>query len=196
MQQIPYPDALIPLEPEKHLISWGVNAEFTEYTNDGKLVRDVQYSTLYPGHSVGGRGVESSRVYKQPWRGSPLWPPSVVTNREGTLWMSWNGATEIDRWSVYGAETRDALGDQGGRPRGNKHSVSSMDLLEPLTTVHRTGFETQIDLGDYWPQYVKVAALDADGSIIGYSDTVWMGNSLSLRYKDTLSYIALGGLLV
>lgn len=196
MQQIPHPEGSVSSEAEQYLISWGVNAEITEYTYDGELVRDIQYSTLYPGHSVGGRGVQSSRVYKQFWRGFPLWPPSVVANKEGTLWVSWNGATEVYQWTVYGADAQDILGDEKGQPQPDDDFVHTMYPLEPLITVYRRGFETKIYLGHYWPPFVKVAALDADGVIIGVSDTVWIGSVLNLRYKDIVSYVALASLLI
>ncbi|KAK5166311.1 uncharacterized protein LTR77_008572 [Saxophila tyrrhenica] len=197
MHPLPYPDGPTKAETKHYLVSWGVNAEFTEHTSDGRLIRDVQYSPLYSGHSVGGIGVQSSRVYKQSWVGKPLWPPSIAFDRNGTLWVSWNGATEVKEWVVFGSDTAAAFPETEGSSReGSEQVVEFMYPLEPLVRVARAGFETKIELGHERPAYVKVFAHDVNGQVIGYTGTLWLGHEMHLRYKDTLSYIALSGLLV
>jgi hypothetical protein len=67
-----------------------------------------------------------------------------------TLYMSWNGATNVASWRVLG----------GGSP-------SSM---QTLTTVHRTSFETSATAPKQ--PYAEVQALDSSGHVIGTSAVV------------------------
>lgn len=195
MHPVPYPHDHISTDLQQYLVSWGVNAEFSEHTCDGILIRNVQYSTLYPGHSVGGQGVASSRVYKQSWKGEPLWPPTGVSDGNGRLWVSWNGATEVNMWAVYGADTEEILGSAAGSSRAQDGPIE-VPPFEPWYKVKRGGFETSIDLGQSRPAFAKVVALNQASEVIGCTKTVWMGNDVSLRYKNSISYIMLGRLLV
>jgi hypothetical protein len=81
------------------------------------------------------------------WQATPAAPPDVAVNGR-QLTMSWNGATEIDRWRIEaGPTTRD---------------------LDTLQTVDRTGFETHtaLDTADANAVY-RVSALDAHGHVLG-----------------------------
>jgi hypothetical protein len=69
----------------------------------------------------------SYRAFRFPWQGLPTWPATLVLQRAGgsmRLTMSWNGATEIASYRVYG---------------GNTSSPSSF-----LATVPKSGFESSI----------------------------------------------------
>ena len=67
-----------------------------------------------------------------------------------SLYASWNGATEVDRWRVMAG------------PPGS---------MAPLTTVPWRGFETRIDIAA-GAGSVKVQALDDDGKRLATSATV------------------------
>jgi hypothetical protein len=62
--------------------------------------------------------------------------------------VSWNGATEVDRWRLL----------TGAAPRA----------LTPAATVTRTGFETEI-AARAAGRYFSVQALDRSGAVIGAS---------------------------
>ena len=68
-----------------------------------------------------------------------------------TLYASWNGATEVENWEVLAGPT--------------------VDALEPVGSVPRTGFETAIAVrtGD---ALVGVRALDGSGEALGTSKIV------------------------
>jgi hypothetical protein len=119
-----------------------------------------------------------------------------VANSNGTLWVSWNGATEVRDWAVYGADTEDALGDREGRPQQQKALINGLHSLKPLVGKRRDGFETKIELRGEKPAYVKVAALDKRGELVGCTETIWIGSHLDLWYKDQVSFLTLSSLLV
>ena len=79
--------------PNGHaLIGWGTVPMFTEFDNDGNIVMDVQ---IGPWDS----DVTSYRVYKSTWVAQPPWNPAVALV-DGSLYVSWNGATEVVTWSL------------------------------------------------------------------------------------------------
>jgi hypothetical protein len=90
-----------------------------------------------------------------PWVGRPQTAPSVAaeTRQDGgtTVYVSWNGATEVARWQVLAGDSAAGLAVAGTAPR--------------------RGFETQIRLPDLAPA-VQVRALDASGQVLGQSGVV------------------------
>ena len=182
------------------LLGWGVHQEFGEYTNQGDLVRDVQYSPLKPGHSfVGGGSVSSYRVFKQSWHGYPTWPPSLAVGNDSKIWVSWNGATEVRIWAVYACNTEASLGLEEGSWKAPEAALVG---LKPLTTVRRQGFETGIVIGAWASAFVKVAALDGEGNVIGVTQTTrirsdcWSAVGWGCVLQDAVSFVCLIRLLI
>jgi hypothetical protein len=70
---------------------------------------------------------------------------------EVSLYVSWNGATEVESWEVLAG--------------------SDPDQLEPLGSVPRNGFETALSARTTEP-YVAVRAQDSSGQILGTSEPV------------------------
>ena len=187
------------------LVGWGVSPEFSEYTNEGTLVRDVQYSPIIPERLFGGAGSTSSyRVFKQSWHGYPTWPPSIATNNS-LVWVSWNGATEMHSWAVYYSASEDSLGPAQGSSNSSENVLVDM---QSANIVRRQGFETEIELGMEImfglevTAFVKVAALNSEGRILGTTDTVRIRpNPLSIDrkgclFEETISLLCLIRLLV
>ena len=178
--------------PESFLIGWGVSTEFSEHTLAGEVIRDVQYSRLDPMHSFGGTGsVGSYRVFKQSWQGYPTWPPEVAMSEDGSFWVSWNGATQVRSWAVYGSQRAEVLGSQAGSWDKEDQGLNG---LSPIKVVKRQGFETEIRYGAALAEWVKVAALDEEGNVIGTTRTLKTGHSpsrLACWYQKTLSFTCL-----
>ncbi|KAJ6496245.1 ASST-domain-containing protein, partial [Mycena sanguinolenta] len=78
--------------------------------------------------------------------GSPTQPPSVALV-DGDVFVSWNGATNVAAWTLF-----------TGQEPGN--------VTQKVTTVQKTGFETQIN-GAGSNAFIAVAALGADGRTLG-----------------------------
>jgi len=127
------------------LIGWGTAGSFSEVAPEGTLRFDARFT---------GSGI-TYRAFRKEWVGTPATRPVAVvaTDAHGaaTLSVSWNGATEVDRWKVR----------QGARA----------GTLLPVATVPRDGFETTIPL-PLASGFVAVAALDAHGKVLGTSPTV------------------------
>lgn len=118
----------------------------TEFAADGARRAELD---LGPGH-------DSYRAFRYPWQGLPADPPALVAKRRAstgkvTLYVSWNGATEVAHWRV-------SVG-----PRATD--------LRPVGVARRRGFETAIALRTA-EGYAKVTAHDAAGRRLAASKAV------------------------
>ena len=98
--------------------------------------------------------MRSYRSFRFPWTGHPVTKPAVAARRSRhgtTVYVSWNGATEVKTWHVF-------AGLDG------QHLSSAAEA-------RKAGFETAIRLGSR-PRAVRVAALDARGRVLRSSAVV------------------------
>lgn len=132
--------------PGAHVfVGWGLLAGFTEFGADGTALLDGR---------LAGTDAQSYRAFRSAWTATPAEPPAIALERQAagmTLFVTWNGATEVAHWLVLG----------GARPTG----------LAPMGKAAKAGFETVIDVPGH-AAYVAVAALDVHGRSIGRSATV------------------------
>jgi arylsulfotransferase ASST len=124
-------------------IGWGQPPNFSEFNSRGSMLFDAQF---YGANS-------SYRAWRMRWSGRPPTSPAVAASNRGsgtTVWVSWNGATDVYRWRVLGGSRASAL-----------HSLGS---------VSKGGFETGISVRRQ--QYVAVQGLDFRGRVLGQSVAV------------------------
>ncbi|HLJ01838.1 MAG TPA: arylsulfotransferase family protein [Solirubrobacteraceae bacterium] len=118
-------------------VGWGQNPYFTEYDKSGRLILSGQMND----------GNSSYRAYRFQWNAVPWNLPAVSAHTQGrrtTVWVSWNGATGVSSWRVYGG--------------------ASPGAMHWLTRVSKRTFETAINVpAEAW---VQVQALDSSGKVI------------------------------
>ncbi|KAH7237463.1 ASST-domain-containing protein [Fusarium redolens] len=125
------------LDNGNFLVGWGANPGITEHTSNGTVVMDIQRGVI-PHVTDGDPDLDMSvyRAWKMEWIGRPPWGPSIASALPGneatnaTIYVSWNGDTQVDRWEVYVGED-------------DKNATSSPRLLANSS---RFGFETEIIL--------------------------------------------------
>ena len=126
-------------------IGWGSEPYFSEFSHEGELLFDARFT---PEH-------ETYRAFRFPWVGRPVDRPAVAVEQgpddEVTVYVSWNGATEIDSWQVL----------TGPGP----------DQLEPVGSALRDGFETAIAVRTADP-YIGVQAKDRSGRVLRVSKAI------------------------
>jgi hypothetical protein len=75
-------------------VGWGRALAISEFSHKGELLFDA--SLL--------RKNKSYRAFRFPWSGRPLDRPACVAERaseeELRVYVSWNGATEVESWEV------------------------------------------------------------------------------------------------
>jgi hypothetical protein len=103
-----------------------------EFGPSGDILSTIQFGDAEPreggGFNPAAKPTLSYRGFKQPCFGCPKTKPAVAVevcgNDTTTVYVSWNGATEVEAWAVYGG-------------------ASSSDV-EYITTVPKSGFETVV----------------------------------------------------
>jgi hypothetical protein len=125
-------------------LGWGQEPYFSEVGPDGAQ----RFDAHFPVHE------QSYRSFRLAWSGTPSRPPAFVFRpagaNAGTVYASWNGATQVAAWRLLAG--------------------SSAKSLKPLLSTPRTGFETAIALpGGTIGPYLAVQGLDASGGVLGTS---------------------------
>ncbi|MEO3754165.1 arylsulfotransferase family protein [Streptomyces sp. B6B3] len=130
------------LDNGNFLVSYGNTGQFEEY-RDGQRVFTGRFD----------QGYVTYRTERAEWEATPSVPPDVVVDQSAddgssSVYVSWNGATEVERWRI-----------EAGPSRGE---------LTELATVDKTGFETaaRVAAPDDDTVY-RVTALDASGEPLG-----------------------------
>jgi Arylsulfotransferase (ASST) len=119
--------------PDGHfLVGWGHQPYVTEFDARGRTHFDLRF----------GQGSDSYRAFRFRWVGQPLDRPAVVV-KGSTVYVSWNGATEVAAWRFVGSRTR----------------------------IPKTGFETAIALPAHTGR-AEIEAVDARGHVLGTSPSV------------------------
>ena len=130
------------------LVGWGNLPYFSEFAADGTLLLDGQFPV----------GDQSYRAFTGDWTGHPDEAPALAArvNPAGgsIVYASWNGATELDSWTVLAGSTATSLRQVGSQ----EHS----------------GFETAVTVASTGP-YFAVTAHDVNGRVLGQSPTVPLG---------------------
>ena len=130
-------------------ICWVKASGLSEHTPDGRVLMEAAFKLDH---------ADTYRGYKFPWVGRPSAPPDIqaltvqsgkVTNT--TVHVSWNGATEVKTWKVYGTNSTD-------------------DSERLVASAARQGFETRLSFSGYAGS-VYAEAIDVDGNVLGRSGT-------------------------
>ncbi len=126
-------------------IGWGSQPYFSEFAPDGTLLMDGQLPL----------NVQSYRAFTYDWTGKPSEPPQAAVRADSAggfiVYMSWNGATEVQRWMVLAG------------------TVASR--LEPVGSQDWADFETAIAVNSTGPKFCAVA-LDSSGKELGRSNVI------------------------
>ncbi len=133
------------LEGGHTFIGWGNRGWFSEVGPTGQALLNGR---------LAGDTTLSYRAFRSPWTAKPPEPPDIAVeaaSQTTTVYASWNGATEVDRWAVLGGAAKNSLSVLGVAPKA--------------------GFETQITVPGR-PAHVAIAALDAASNELGRSGTL------------------------
>jgi Arylsulfotransferase (ASST) len=126
-------------------VGWGTQPYFTEFASDGTQLMFGQLPL----------GTRSYRAFLVDFVGAPADKPTIVAKAYAAggyqIYVSWNGATEIDSWRI----------DAGPSARS----------LKPVGTSPWTGFETTIVVDAVGPSFQAVA-FDSHGNELGSSAVV------------------------
>ncbi|OAP60095.1 hypothetical protein AYL99_05097 [Fonsecaea erecta] len=156
----------IQLLPEsgRALVGWGYVPAYTEFDTQGEVLCDVH---IAPSIFWGLGWVKSYRTFRtSSWVGKPTTPPDLYLRpRDERAYVSWNGATEVHTWVLQGrAETETEI------RRGLNGTED--DSYHDLAHIRKEKFETSFQLQADMARYLRVAALDRQGHVLGYTNVV------------------------
>jgi len=125
-------------------LGWGQVPDFSEFSPSGGLLFDAHFPPR----------TQSYRSFRFVWTGTPAHPPTYVfvpgRSASGTVYASWNGATQVASWRVLA----------GRSPRS----------LSSVAQAARGGFETAIVLpAGTAGRFMRVQALDVGGGVLATS---------------------------
>ncbi|KAH0837053.1 hypothetical protein AYO21_04518 [Fonsecaea monophora] len=171
---------------DQALVGWGYVPAFTEFDVHGKVLCDVH---IAPSIFWGFGWVKSYRAFRSSsWVGMPSTPPSVYLRpRDKRVYVSWNGATEVDIWVLQGRVEVETEIQAGVNATGD-------DTFQDLTYVRKEKFETSFPVKADMPRYLRVAAVDRQGHVLGYTEVVdrRVGNAPSdVAYHFVISTCAI-----
>jgi hypothetical protein len=124
----------------------------TEISPDNQVIFELAFDQAYV----------SYRAFRFPWQGLPTTLPALAYKADSTgltLGYSWNGATDVAAYQVYGG--------------------ASLQKLKPIDKQTRTGFETQSHLANLAGNecYFQVAPLDQNGKEMARSAVISTNNA-------------------
>lgn len=148
------------------VIGWGSTSDpgITEVKPNGDKAFELAYVAPYV----------SYRAFRFPWEGFPSWPPTLVLQTETpttTLFYSWNGATNITHYRIYGGKTNEP------------------DTL--IANQVKGGFENSYDITGLLDEmcYFRVMPIDTQARTTQYSNVVFAENSVCANNTNYLPLI-------
>jgi hypothetical protein len=153
------------------LVGFGNSPTYVEYKPSGEVLCSAHFAPHLAFELVDFGLVKSYRIFKKQWKGRPNTQPDVKA-KDGRVYVSWNGATEVAGWRVERAAN--------GLDAENDEFVSIKD-------VKRSGFETTIDLKKEELGHIRVVALDAANSVMARSVAIKAHPASSVRFSLLVS---------
>lgn len=130
--------SLMPLDNGNYFMGYGIRPVMKEYgpnpTTEGDVRWSAQFADLNSGHSY--------RAFRQVWHATPSTKPSLVvaktdvpeslsectesSSSSAVGYVSWNGATDVTSYVVYGGKTSDSLEEIGTIPKHGFETVFAL----------------------------------------------------------------------
>ena len=145
-------------------LNWGSGHRLTEHSENGDVILNA---------SIAGGVVDIYRASKGPWVGRPKDPPSLWnyafnSSSPTVSYFSWNGATKVAMWRLYGLIEHTALYDAID---GDLLHTSPSNSPQLLGQTPHQGFETTYVHAKY-VTFVMVEALDIANNSLANSSLV------------------------
>ncbi|CZT06841.1 uncharacterized protein RAG0_12474 [Rhynchosporium agropyri] len=159
-------------------VGFGNSPTYVEYAFDGEVLCAAHFAPHLLFELVDFGFVKSYRVFKHPWVGKPKTVPDVAV-KDGTAYVSWNGATDVTGWRLQTTHESEARDDAG--------FVTVKDF-------QRDGFETAIKLHKKH-KHVRVVALGAKNAVLASSAIVKAPGTSPLSFWSIIAIMTASALL-
>ncbi len=120
------------------LLGWGSTYRISEITPKGEVAFDATFFTA---------PTNSYRARKAQWMGFPKFRPAIASQGDakgGTVWASWNGATNIARWRVLTGPDSKHLAVVANSPWKNLETAIPVSRLGKLVLVQAINYKNKV----------------------------------------------------
>ena len=146
-------------------IGWGHSPAITEFTAEGEVVCENHFGPSW--FDWYGAAVSYRAMKTEPgeWVGNPTTLPSIAVE-DGRVYASWNGATEVQAWTLEGQSDNQDDYDNYRGPQPKADGWSEIDVIT------KDRFEDFFSLDSYRTKFdrYRIGALDRNGQVIKYSE--------------------------
>ena len=145
-------------------LGYGSEPYFAEFTSDGDILIDGQFAKT--------NAANGYRTYRFNWTGMPLTNPDVKFDKpNGQVYLSWNGATEVDRWVGRSPTLSPRVIRLTNQQEVYTSNQVNSSTWTNITTVPKNGFETKVDISKAKniKKFVRGKAIDQQGNHLGWS---------------------------
>ncbi|KAK5173856.1 uncharacterized protein LTR77_002537 [Saxophila tyrrhenica] len=130
-------------------VGWGPAAAWSEYNVEGDLLCEYHFAASSMFYWARVKSYRTFKVYD--WKGEPDYPPTAKI-KDGKVYVSWNGATEVKFWKLQGVYV-----DQS----------TMKEVEDDIEIYEKRGFESALILPKSSKYgHFRVAALDANQETI------------------------------
>ncbi|KAF2167955.1 hypothetical protein M409DRAFT_22100 [Zasmidium cellare ATCC 36951] len=157
-------------DSEHTFVGWGSAAAYSEYDQAGEMLCETHLGASWFYWFERFKSYRTTKTFT--WRGNPKSPPQAKIE-DASLFVSWNGATEVAYWALEAsrdeASSEIAVGAQTEDLRSQR--------WENIDIIPKAGFEGAFDLPSLPSSerpftHYRVAALDKEHAILRYSDPI------------------------
>ncbi|GAB7360015.1 hypothetical protein MBLNU230_g7540t1 [Neophaeotheca triangularis] len=135
-------------------VGWGPAAAWSEFKSSGELLCEYHFAASWFFWTQRVKNYRAFKVYD--WKGKPDYPPTA-RKKNGKLYVSWNGATEVRSWKLQ---------------RMGFNATSGEETYGDVETIEKRGFESVFTIPSRRASdSYRVVALDSDREEIGVSET-------------------------
>ena len=136
------------------LLGYGVYPSIKEFGPAGDVRMSIRFGVNVTSNPAGFSSL-TYRVWREQWVGTPATPPTALFDQDTkSLYMSWNGATGITKWSISCVNT------------------TEQQEIHSLGVIPSTGFETAFNLTGSACQSAVLATAYRDDAPLRSTDLI------------------------
>lgn len=164
-------------DSQNTFVGWGSAAAYSEYDPAGDMLCETHLGASW---FYWFERFKSYRTIKSfTWKGNPKNPPQAKIE-EDSLFVSWNGATEVEYWALevsHDQKSSETSGKSEHPELGAQTDDLRSEQWENIDIIPKAGFEGAFDLpsissSEKSSTHYRVAALDKDHVLLRFSEPV------------------------
>jgi len=168
------------LKNGNYLVAYGSTPVYSEFSPTGQHLCETHWAPMHESDGIlqSASSVDTYRVYKSSWSGSPSHPPTIKYTSDA-LHLHWNGATQVRSWRI------EARSESSPRYRTlGQYQHDAFEIMVPLAQTHNHG-------------WFRLTALDESRNLLGMWHVDLEGNVHEIFFEAsqwssvTLSYVLL-----